>query len=83
MSDQQAIGLISGLNELHKVVPGDIAITSFDGSPEAEFTIPPLTTASVPMADMAKAAVKQLLHGGRRGRIFPTELIVRRSCGCP
>ncbi len=83
MSDQQAIGLISGLDELHKAVPGDIAITSFDGSPEAEFTIPPLTTSSVPMADMARAAVRQLLHGGRRGRIFPTELVVRRSCGCP
>lgn len=83
MSDQQAIGLLAGLDQLGKSVPGDIAVTSFDGSPEAEFTIPPLTTSSVPMADMARAAVKQLLHGGRRGGVFPTELIVRRSCGCP
>lgn len=82
MSDQQAIGLIAGLAELGRSIPGDIAIASYDGSPEAEFTIPPLTTASAPLADMAKAAVKLLLHGGR-GRVFPTELVVRRSCGCP
>jgi len=82
MSDQQGIGLIAGLHELGKSIPGDIAITSFDGSPEAEFTYPPLTTASVPMAAMAKAAVKQLLHPGARGQVFATELILRRSCGC-
>lgn len=82
MSDQQGIGLIAGLHELGKSIPGDIAITSFDGSPEAEFTYPPLTTASVPMAAMAKAAVKQLLHPGERGQVFATELILRRSCGC-
>jgi len=82
MSDQQAIGLIAGLHGLGRSVPDDIAITSFDGSPEAEFTIPPLTTASVPMAAMAKAAVRQLLHPGGKGQVFKPELIVRTSCGC-
>ena len=82
MSDQQGIGLIAGLHEFGKSIPGDIAITSFDGSPEAEFTYPPLTTASVPMTAMAKAAVKQLLHPGGRGQVFAPELILRRSCGC-
>lgn len=82
MSDQQGIGLIAGLHELGKSIPGDIAITSFDGSPEAEFTYPPLTTASVPMAAMARAAVKQLLHPGGSGQVFAPELILRRSCGC-
>lgn len=82
MSDQQAIGLIAGLHALGRAVPDDIAITSFDGSPEAEFTIPPLTTASVPMAAMAKAAVRQLLHPGGKGQMFKPELILRASCGC-
>lgn len=82
MSDQQAIGLISGLTAAGRSIPCDVAITSFDGSPEAEFTIPPLTTASVPMAAMAKAAVKQLLHPGGRGKVFAPELILRHSCGC-
>lgn len=82
MSDQQAIGLIAGLTAAGHSVPDDIAITSFDGSPEAEYTIPPLTTASVPMKAMAKAAIQQLLRGETDVRVFPTELIVRRSCGC-
>ncbi|MHA6508415.1 LacI family DNA-binding transcriptional regulator [Tessaracoccus sp. Y1736] len=82
MSDQQAIGLIAGLNALGRTVPDDIALTSFDGSPEAEFTVPPLTTAGVPMGAMAKAAVRQLLHPGGAGQVFRPELILRTSCGC-
>ena len=82
MSDQQAIGLISGLAAAGRSIPGDVAITSFDGSPEAEFTIPPLTTASVPMAEMAKAAVDGLLDPRRKGVVLQPELILRHSCGC-
>lgn len=82
MSDQQAIGLIAGLTAAGRRIPGDVAITSFDGSPEAEFTIPPLTTAGVPMKEMAKAAVEQLLHGNTAQHLFHPTLIVRRSCGC-
>lgn len=82
MSDQQAIGLIAGLTAAGRRIPDDYAIASFDGSPQAEFTIPPLTTASVPMKKMAKAAVQQLLHGSTSDRMFGPELIVRRSCGC-
>lgn len=83
MSDQQAIGLISGLHELGRAIPDDVAITSFDGSPEAGFTIPPLTTASVPLAEMAKAAVACLMKPGQQGKVFQPELILRASCGCP
>ena len=80
MSDQQAIGLIAGLHALGRSIPGDIAITSFDGSPEAEFTVPPLTTASVPWRAMAKAAVGRLLHPGGTGagasaRVDPPPLL--------
>lgn len=82
MSDQQAIGMIAGLTGAGRRIPDDVAITSFDGSPEAEFTIPPLTTSSVPMKAMAKAAVEQLLKGRTETRLFEPELIVRRSCGC-
>ena len=82
MSDQQAIGLISGLTAAGRSIPGDVAITSFDGSPEAEFTIPPLTTASVPMAEMAKAAGDGLLDPRRTGVVLQPELILRHSCGC-
>jgi LacI family transcriptional regulator len=68
-------------------VPGDIAVVSFDGSIESEYSWPPLTTVEQPVAAMAEAAVAALV-GARRGekprhRIFPTKLLVRQSCGCP
>ncbi len=81
-ADQQAIGLVAGLHEAGVPIPDRIAVASFDGSPEAAFTVPPLTTASVPMAAMAEAAVAAVLGGAPATRAFATELLVRRSCGC-
>ena len=90
-SDQQSIGLLAGLHRAGRTVPADLAVASFDGSPEAEFTIPPLTTSSVPMAAMAADAVARLLDGVDGvggvggvggGQAHPTKLTVRHSCGC-
>lgn len=81
-SDQQAIGVMAGLYRAGRSVPTDIAITSFDGSPDAEFTIPPLTTVDVPLADMAADAIAEILGVPYLGRTYPTRLVVRRSCGC-
>ncbi|MFT4109794.1 LacI family DNA-binding transcriptional regulator [Propionicimonas sp.] len=82
-SDQQAIGLLSGLHRAGRSVPDDLAVASFDGSPEAAFTVPSLTTASVPVADMAAEAVAVLLGEDRPVRVHPTTLVRRESCGCP
>lgn len=82
-SDQQAIGLISGLHGLGRAVPADLAIASFDGSPEAEFTVPALTTVGVPMAVLAKAAVAALFEPDRPTEVFRPTLALRSSCGCP
>ncbi|WP_162274563.1 LacI family DNA-binding transcriptional regulator [Tessaracoccus flavus] len=81
-SDQQAIGLISGLHGLGRSIPADMAIASFDGSPEAKFTVPPLTTAGVPMAVLARAAVEGLFAPGRPAEAFRPDLVLRSSCGC-
>ncbi|HEX5334272.1 MAG TPA: LacI family DNA-binding transcriptional regulator [Propionicimonas sp.] len=81
-SDQQAIGVIAGLYHAGRSVPTDMALTSFDGSPDAEFTIPPLTTVNVPLADMAVDAVAEILGVANHGRTYATSLVVRRSCGC-
>ncbi len=83
VSDQQAIGLLAGLYRWGRRVPADLAVASFDGSLSSEFTIPPLTTVGVPFADLAGAAVDQVLDGPAEQRSFPTTLIVRESCGCP
>ncbi len=86
-SDMQAIGILRAIHEAGLSVPGDIALTSFDGAAEAEYSWPALTTVEQPVRVMAEAAVGALL-GARRGepaehRTFPTELRVRQSCGCP
>ncbi len=81
-SDQQAIGLLAGLHGAGRSLPRDLAITSFDGSPEAEFTVPPLTTVDVPLAAMATAAIAEVLGLPAASGSYPTRLVIRKSCGC-
>lgn len=81
-SDQQAIGLIAGLQGTGRSIPSDLALASFDGSPEAAYTVPPLTTVHVPLAEMAEEAVAQILTRKGASRRHPTRLVVRASCGC-
>ena len=81
-SDQQAAGLIAGLHALGRSVPDDLAVAGFDGALVGQFTIPPLTTVGVPFGEMAEDAVTQLTGATIDKRIYPTELIVRESCGC-
>jgi LacI family transcriptional regulator len=81
-SDQQAVGLLAGLHRLGIRVPSDLAVVSFDGSLSSEFTIPSLTTMSLPFADMATDAIDELLGAPATNRTYPTTLILRESCGC-
>ena len=50
--------------------------------PEAEFTVPPLTTVDVPLLAMAGAAIAEVLGVPNTVGSYPTHLVVRRSCGC-
>nr|WP_026556029.1 LacI family DNA-binding transcriptional regulator [Arthrobacter sp. 35W] len=84
-SDMQAVGMLHAFHEAGVRVPDDIAVVSFDGSPEAEFCWPPLTTLAQPVAAMAEAAVDALLGGPSaepRHHAFDAQLVIRRSCGC-
>jgi DNA-binding LacI/PurR family transcriptional regulator len=85
--DDSAIGAITALKEANKRIPEDIAVVGFDDIRLARYLDPPLTTVHVPIEDAAIAAVQQLLRLIERGEaeietLLPTELIVRRSCGC-
>lgn len=86
-SDMQAIGLLRAIREAGLSVPDDIAVASFDGSVEAEYSWPALTTVEQPVWDMAEAAVSALVGENRneppQHRVFPTQLRIRQSCGCP
>lgn len=83
-SDQIGIGLLAALHERGFDIPGDIAVVSFDGIREAEYSWPPLTTAAQPLGQIAERAVNALLDWDDlpRSVVVPTELVIRRSCGC-
>lgn len=83
-SDQIAVGLLAAFSDAGLRVPEDIAVVSFDGIAEAAYTRPALTTVAQPIAEMADAAIRRLVDGDADPGFttFPTQLVVRRSCGC-
>lgn len=83
-SDQQATGLTAGVFREGFRVPDDLAVVSFDGSPESGFVVPALTSVGVPMEAMAREAVALALGESSRAKAArQTSLLVRESCGCP
>ncbi|MET9314083.1 LacI family DNA-binding transcriptional regulator [Kribbella sp. NPDC003505] len=83
-SDLQAIGVLRALHEAGVDVPGDVAVAAFDGTPETEYAWPPLTVVRQPVEQLAREAVRRLIEGEESvdALTVPTELILRRSCGC-
>jgi LacI family transcriptional regulator len=90
-----SVYLIQALH-LHKLrVPEDIAVVGFDDFELAEVLGTPLTVIRQTPTGMARAAAELLfkkianLQEGTVAEtqtakmLFPTELIIRRSCGCP
>ena len=84
-SDLLAVGLLRAGHERGLALPGDLAVVSFDGTKEAEYSWPPLTVVAQPIAAMARAAVSLALDPVRPTPYtqFEGTLVVRRSCGCP
>lgn len=83
-SDLQAVGFLRSLHDGGIRVPEDVAVVSFDGSKEAEYSVPRLTTVAQPVEEMARAAVEALLGdgGSDHSRTFAGTLVLRASCGC-
>src|SRR6478609_2567540 len=84
-NDIQAVGLMRAAHELGIRVPDEVAVVAFDCTQESEYCWPPLTSARQPVKEMAEAAVRTVLDEptAPTHRIFPVDLVVRRSCGCP
>jgi LacI family transcriptional regulator len=55
-NDLVAMGLMSALGERGVRVPDDISVAGFDDIPFARYLTPPLTTASVPVAELGEQA---------------------------
>ena len=85
-SDMQAVGLLRALYELGLRAPDDVAIVSFDGSAESDYTTPQLTVVRQPTEAMATAAVDRVLglepDNQWHRDLVPAELVLGSSCGC-
>jgi LacI family transcriptional regulator len=90
-----SVYLIQALH-LHKLrIPEDIAVVGFDDFELAEVLGTPLTVVRQTSTGMARAAAELLFkkianlrerpvaEEQRAKMLFPTDLIIRRSCGCP
>src|SRR5690606_4946005 len=86
-NDYMAAGAIEELVHRGVTVPDRIAVVGFDDVDAAATLSPPLTTVRQPMEQLGMEAVRMVLdllenrspEGVRR---LPTELVLRRSCGC-
>jgi len=85
--DDSAVGAIHALRQAGRRIPGDVAVVGFDDSIFAQILTPPLTTVRSPMEQVGREAVHQVIRIIRGERVelrlvLPTELVIRRSCGC-
>jgi LacI family transcriptional regulator len=86
-NDDAAIGVIKALQDNGFRIPEDIAVVGFDDLRLSGFLTPPLTTVRAPTAEVGRIATEQLFSLIEEQRlsgmtVLPTELIIRRSCGC-
>ena len=74
-------------------VPEEVAIVGFDDFELASLLAVPLTAVRQPANELGRSATRLLLDWIRSGQtrtdsvrariLLPTELVIRRSCGCP
>jgi LacI family transcriptional regulator len=86
-NDDAAVGVLTALTEAGLRVPEDVAVAGFDDSRLAPFLNPPLTTVRAPTQEVGRIVTKQLFSLLQKEAIpqetlLPTEIILRRSCGC-
>jgi Transcriptional regulators len=84
-SDRLAIGVVRAALAMGLDIPGDVAVTGFDGVFLDRISHPKLTTVCQPVIEMGKECARMLLKkisldGARLGsHIYQPELIVRES----
>jgi LacI family transcriptional regulator len=87
-NDSMAIGALSALRRAGLRVPEDVAVAGFDDIPMARYMDPALSTVRVDIGALGEHATLRLLAAIREKEthqygveIFPTTLVLRRSCG--
>ena len=87
-NDDMALAAMRELGRRGIRTPQDVPVAGFDDDTPAQYAIPALTTVRQPLAAQALHAVKlalaQIQGTSLPGRVvLDTELVCRRSCGCP
>jgi LacI family transcriptional regulator len=92
-NDAMAIGCMGALAAAGLRVPEDVSLVGFDDIPVVSRFDPPLTTVSVPMAEIGAAGMRRLLAllepqrtsrpSGRLVNVHQTRLVVRGSTAPP
>jgi LacI family transcriptional regulator len=85
--DDAAIGVLKALHLHGYRIPEDVAVIGFDDLGFAPFLNPPLTTVRAPTESVGRIAAERLFEllesePSNGAVILPTEIILRRSCGC-
>lgn len=86
-NDQMALGVLDVLVEEGVDVPGEVAVTGFDGVDETQSTTPRLTTVQQPMTELGRIAVERLVAriaaptGAPTTVDVPVRVLLRGSCG--
>ena len=86
--DDAAIGVLTSLRENSYRIPEDVSVVGFDDLGFSAFLTPPLTTVSAPTETVGRIAAERLFslfdkqYPEEDVMLLPTELIIRRSCGC-
>jgi LacI family transcriptional regulator len=88
-NDQMAIGILQAFARGGVRVPEDVSVTGFDDIFPGGLSDPALTTVHQPMRLLGERACARLLDRISQPdlppqvELLPTELVLRRSCGCP
>ena len=87
-NDHMALGAMQALQARGIPVPRHVAVVGFDDVMDGQFAARPLTTVRQPISGLARRACDialNLLQGKPPPglTVLETELVTRRSCGCP
>lgn len=89
-NDAMAIGAVQSLRSAGLKIPDDISLIGFDAVPFVRWMDPPLTTVSVPMAEIGRSGARRLVDlidgkpdVGRRVNVHPTQLVELGSTSSP
>jgi DNA-binding LacI/PurR family transcriptional regulator len=87
-TDHLALGVLHAVSDLGLRIPDDLSVVGFDDIPLASFTVPPLTTVRMPVAEMSAIAARLAMDEPGEDEpdrvadhVAVPELVVRKSTG--